>query len=59
MLPEEAARGHGLLRAMATHFDRVVGLDLDGGANIELSVRAREITTTTLIDLCDDPGRTV
>jgi hypothetical protein len=31
------------------------GLDLDGGASIAPAVRAREITMTTLIALCNDP----
>jgi hypothetical protein len=39
-----------LLGAMARLFDRAAGLDLDGGANIALAVRAREITMTTLIE---------
>jgi hypothetical protein len=42
-------------RAMARLFDRAAGLDLDGGASIAPAVRAREITMTTLIALCNDP----
>jgi len=45
------------LRAMATLFDRVAGLDLDRGANIAPAVRAREIMTRTLIDPCNDPSQ--
>jgi hypothetical protein len=44
---------------MARLFDRAAGLDLDGGANIALAVRARAVTTTTLTDLCNDPGQII
>jgi len=43
-------RGHALPQGHGKALRPRSGLDLDGGASIAPAVRAREITSTTLID---------